>query len=402
MKRDDLSHSVRQRLKRYEPPYENHYGVVPAPPPEGAISTIEIADRCRAADRALITVEILASRMPDRWLVSRILPRREAVSSSAIENTNSTLDELLSVEEAGTAASPGAAAQVRDYARALDDLVPEAAKRGHAIFSVDLVRRLHRTTMRADAGYGDQPGELRNGVVWIGGTGDIAYSTFNPAPPGDVVACLEHTMAYMRCEGMQIMHQPLLTRMAIAHAHFEAVHPFKDGNGRVGRLLLPLMMAAEGTIPLYLSPYIEAHKDAYYASLKAAQRREVWHALVGFLADAVVGTVGEVLDTQKALEELRRIWEARRKFRRGSASSRALDLLPHYPVLTAPRLASLLTVTPAAARIAIDQLTEVRILTEKTGYRTNRIFAASEVLTIINRPFGATPVLPGANDWNGD
>lgn len=398
MKRDALSHAVRQRLKRYEPPYDNHYGVVPAQPLEGVISTIEVGARCRAADKALITVEVLASQLADPWLVSRILPRREAVSSSAIEHTNSTLDELLSDEEGGTMASHGAAAQVRDYALALEALVPEARARGPAIFTVVLVQRLHRATMKGDAGYKDEPGAFRTGVVWIGGTGDIAYSTFNPAPPDEVAACLEQSMAYMRCAGVQLMHQPLLTRMAIAHAHFEAVHPFKDGNGRVGRLLLPLMMAAEGTIPLYLSPFIEAHKDAYYASLKAAQQREVWHELVGFLADAVVGTVAELRETQKALEALRRIWEKRRKFRSGSASMRALDLLPHYPVLTAPRLSRLLTVTPAAARIAVDQLTDAGILTERTGYRTNRIFAASEVLTIINRPFGEAPVLPGVDD----
>jgi Fic family protein len=100
--------------------------------------------------------------------------------------------------------------------------------------------------------------------------GDIAYSTYNPTPPADIAACLEDTMKYMRCESMQAMYQSFIVRVPVAHAHFEAVHPFRDGNGRVGRLLLPLMMAAEGMIPIYLSPYIEAHKTAYYDSLKAA------------------------------------------------------------------------------------------------------------------------------------
>src|ERR1700674_4397385 len=121
--------------------------------------------------------------------------------------------------------------------------------------------------------------------------------------------------------------------MAVAHAHFEAVHPFRDGNGRVGRLLLPLMMAAEGHIPLYLSPYIEANKVAYYASLKAAQQRLDWHEAIGFLADAIVGTTHELLATRDALAALRDRWRERRKFRRGSAALEALDVLPHYPVL---------------------------------------------------------------------
>jgi len=395
MKRDNLSHSVRQRLKRYPPPFDAHYGVVPAPPPEDIVSTLDIRDRCRAADKALTTVEILASKLPDPWRVSRILPRREAVSSSAIENTNSTLDELLAIEETNAFGRSGAAIQVRDYALALDALMPQARQQGPAIFTTELAGRLHRAVMQGDAGYAGEPGALRRQVVWIGGRGDIAYSTYNPTPPEDVARCLEEAMAYMRGEGMQALHQPLPTRMAIAHAHFEAVHPFKDGNGRVGRLLLPLMMAAEGTVPLYLSPYIEARKEAYYAALKAAQQREAWSEIIGFMADAVVGTVEELLATQQALAELRAIWGERRRFREGSASRRALELLPHYPVLTASRLSSLLRVTPPAARTAIEQLVEAGVLAEKTGYRKNRIFAAPEVLTIFNRPFGEAPILPG-------
>jgi Fic family protein len=98
LRRNDLSHDVRQRLTRYSAPFDAHYGVVPAAPPEHAVSTMEIRARCEAAERALATIETLASTLPASWLVSRILSRREAVSSSAMENTNSTLDELLSVK----------------------------------------------------------------------------------------------------------------------------------------------------------------------------------------------------------------------------------------------------------------------------------------------------------------
>jgi Fic family protein len=237
------------------------------------------------------------------------------------------------------------------------------------------------------------PGELRSRVVWIGGR-DIAYSTYNPTPPDDIAACLEETMRYLRCEGMQAMQQGLIVRMAVAHAHFEALHPFRDGNGRVGRLLLPLMMAAEGHAPLYLSSYIEAHKAAYYASLKAAQQRLEWHEAVGFVADAIVGTVNELLATRAALSTLRDLWRARRKFRRESAALRAIDVLPHYPVLTIRRLADILDVSIPSATQAIGQLVEAGILGERTGYVRNRVFAATEALSIINRPFGETPILP--------
>ena len=394
MKRDELSHAVRQQLKRLPEPFQAHYGVVPLPPPEDGVIVNQAGRKLSEADAALAKVETLATELKDPWLISRILPRREAVSSSSIEGTNSTLDELLSIEETSSEESSDAAIQVRDYALALDVFVPRAREKKAEIFTTGLVQDLHRIVMRGDSDYKDKPGDLRTRVVWIGGSGNIAYSTYNPAPPEDIATCLEETMTYMRCEGMQAMTQNLIVRMAVAHSHFEAVHPFRDGNGRVGRLLLPLMMAAEGRMPLYLSPYIEAHKSAYFASLKAAQQRLEWHEAAGFIADAVTGSANELIVTREALSKLAELWRARRKFRQGSAAANALDVLPHYPVLTVKRLSDILKVSVPAATQAVDQLVEAAILTERTGYARNRIFAAGEALTIINRPFGETPVLP--------
>jgi Fic family protein len=395
MKRDHLAHAVRERLKRLPPPFAAHYGVVPLPPPEDAVAVAPVQRRHSEATAALARVQTLAAELEDPYLVSRILPRREAVSSSAIEGTNTTLDELLSVEETGDSEASDAALQVREYALALDALVPRAREKKHGIFTTDLVQDLHRTVMRDDKDYQDTPGELRSGVVWIGGP-DIAYSTYNPTPPDDIAGCLEQTMDYMRCEDMQAVQQDLIVRMAVAHAHFEAVHPFRDGNGRVGRLLLPLMMAAEGHVPLYLSPYIEAHKNQYYASLKAAQQRLEWHEAVGFISDSIAGTVNELVVTRDALTKLRALWQARRKFRAESAAMRALDVLPHYPVLTIRRLADILRVSVPAATQAIEQLMAADILQERTGYARNRVFTADEALSIINRPFGETPLLPNS------
>jgi hypothetical protein len=133
---------------------------------------------------------------------------------------------------------------------------------------------------------------------------------------------------------------------------------------------------------------------AYYEALKAAQQRHFWREMIGFVADAVTGSVTELLATRKALQDLRTIWLSRRRFRASSAAMRALDLLPHYPVTTVGRLAALLDLSDAQAALAVRQLMRVEILTERTGYRRNRLFAATEALSIINRPFGAEPVLP--------
>lgn len=402
MKRADLAPALIVRLKRYPAPHDSHYGVVPLPPPAEPPTILGLRDRYEAAIGALARLETLSAELGNGWLVSRLLTRREAVTSSAIEGTNSTLDELLVVEEAAEEdATPRqrAADQVRDYAKALERLVPEARQQGTTIFTDKLISRLHAAVMQADPDFRGIPGQIRDTVVWIGPPGSgIAYSTYNPVPPEDVSRCLEESLAYMRGEADALLPPSIITRMAVAHAHFEAVHPFTDGNGRVGRLLLPLLMAADGHTPVYLSPYIEAHKPDYYEALKATQQRLEWPEMIGFVADAITATVAELDETRKALARLRTIWEARRRFRANSASLRALDVLPSYPVITMGRLASLLDVTFPAASTAIVQLQEVGILRERTGYQRNRIFAAEEVLTVINRPFGEAPVLPGDAD----
>lgn len=394
MRRDDLRQEVRERLKRLPAPFDAHYGIVPLPPPDDALSIVPIRARHDAATAALSRIDTLAAELRDPYLVSRVLTRREAVSSSSIEGTNSTLDELLSAEETEDDTTTAATRQVRDYALALDRLLPLARERGPDIFTLSLLRELHRTVMRGDERYDDEPGEIRTRVVWIGSARDIAYSTYNPTPPDDIQRSLQDTLAYMRDEALQSMQQSLLTRLAVAHAHFEAVHPFRDGNGRVGRLLLPLMVAAEQHVPLYLSPYIEAHQAHYVEALKAAQQRLDWAEMTGFICDAIVGTEAELMQTRRALRTLASQWRVRGGFRKNSAAERALDLLPHYPVLTAKRLAALLGVTFAAASRGLAQLAEARIAVEKTGHARNRIFVAPEALSIINRPYGSEPLLP--------
>lgn len=392
MKRSLLAARVRERLERLPPPYDNHYGVVPAPPPEESIDLRSIARRHAAAIGAIAKVDTLAAQtIGASYLLSRISTRREAVSSSAIEGTNSTLDELLAVEETADDGSQNAARQVRAYALSLEGVLLEVVKAKHSAFSLDLILRLHAEVMKDDPDNRNEPGCLRTGVVWIGGRGDIANSTWNPPPPQLVTPCLLATVDYLRNEGMQQMTQDLVTRMAIAHAHFEVIHPFRDGNGRVGRMLLPLMMAADERAPLYLSPYIEANKSAYYEALKDAQQRLRWETFIGFLSDAIVGTVDEAMTTWKALEHLRDRWLRRRRFRKGSAALRALDLLAHFPVITTARLAEELSVSIQQATNAVAQLEAAGVLRERTGYARNRVFAAEEALAIVNRPFGEEP-----------
>jgi Fic family protein len=395
MRRADLTEAVRKTLERYPAPHDAHYGVVPLAPPTGPVNLKSVSGSHALGMKALIKADKIAGTLPHHFALSRILVRQEAVNSSSIDGTHSTLDAELEAEEADDSSDTDpATAQVRDYALALERAMRVVSEHGRDAFTIDLVEDLHRAVMAGDPDYKDIPGEPRTKVVWIGGR-SIEHSQFNPPPPRRVGQCLDDHIRYLRDDGMQQLQQSIILRIGVAHAHFEAVHPFRDGNGRVGRLLIPLIMAADGHAPLFLAPYIALNKSRYVEGLKAAQQRLDYAPIVNFIADAVIATVREAELSIDALRQLPLIWSNRReKFRKGSAAQRALDLLIGFPVVTARRLAGELGVTYAAANKGIAQLVEANILSEHTGRARNRIFVAREVRRIYNRPFGDEPDLP--------
>lgn len=390
MKREYLIPTVRKRLTRYPPPYDSHYGVVPMRPTEDAIALgaarASHADALSAIGRA----DALAKSYPEHFLLSRVLVRQEAVKSSAIEGTHSTLDELLEVEDAYNEANGvpkeqnPQALQVRGYALALEHALDQVERNRYDAFSIGLIRDLQRAVMADDPNYKYVPGEIRTNVVWIGGF-HISNSQYNPSPPAMISASLVEHIDYLRCEGMQALNQSIITRLAVAHAHFEAIHPFSDGNGRVGRLLLPLMLTADGHTPLYLAPYIAHNKSDYINGLKSAQQKLDFVPLIDVLSKAIIATVELAERAHIDLMLLYANWRDRRKWRKHSAAAKALDLLPGFPILTAARLSQIICVSAPSANAAMKQLAEAKILEERTGYKRNRIFAATEVLEIFNR-----------------
>jgi len=394
MRRATLTESVRRRLERLPPPFDAHYGVVPSAPSEEPIDISAAVGAHHIAMKAIQKADRISGSLPNHFLLSRILVRQEAINSSSIEGTHSTLDAVLEAEEAGEEGNADAGTGlVRDYAAALEHTLALIERDRRQGFTLELIQDLHRNLMTGDPDYKDTPGELRTRVVWIGGKG-IEHSAFNPPSPVRMRQCLEEHIAYLRTDGLQQVQQSIIVRLAIAHAHFEAVHPFRDGNGRLGRLLIPLMMAADEHAPLYLSPYINANKPRYADGLKAAQQRLDYAPLVNLLSDAIIASVREAEQSVEALRQLKTVWLKRRKFRKNSAAERAVDLLTGFPVVTARRLSRELNITYAAANTGISQLAGAGILKEHTGHRRNRLFAAREVLRIFNRPFGDEPEIP--------
>ena len=383
-----LAPAVRDRLKRYPPPDDSHYGVVPLPPTQEAIPVGTAGPEHRAAMEALGRANALAAQHPSHFLLSRVLVRQEAVASSDIEGTHSTLDALLEVEETDDVEASDAEKQVRDYAISLEAALQDVESNGYDAFTIHTIEQLHEALMRGDSRFRSrhgQPGRFRRKQVRIGGR-DFASSIFNPPPHPDVLQCMTDHIAYLRSEGMQHMNQSIITQMAVAHAHFEAVHPFPDGNGRVGRLLLPLMLRAADHTPLYLAPYIAAFKTDYYDALRAAQQRLDYQPLISHLSKAISSTVEDSETAVRRLEGLRTEWLQRKKFRQNSAAQRMLDRLAWHPVVTTRTVERLLEASPAAARTAINQLAEAGILAERTGKMRYRVFQAREVLEIYKNP----------------
>jgi Fic family protein len=257
MNRNHLIPPLRERLRRFPPPLENYFGVVPFPPTEEAIAVGDAASDHYAATEALGRADALSREFPNHFLLSRVLVRKEAVASSDIEGTHSTLDALLEVEETDEEEASEADILVRDYAIALEAAITDVESNGYNAFTIHTVEKLHRALMRNDKDFlrrHGEPGEFRRKQVRIGGNG-FNDSIYNPPPHTEVLASMAGQISYLRSDGMQQLHQSIITQMAVAHAHFEAINPFPDGNGRVGRLLLPLMLCASGHVPLYLAPY---------------------------------------------------------------------------------------------------------------------------------------------------
>jgi Fic family protein len=391
-----LTAAVRARLVRLPAPLDAHFGVVPLAPSTDAIDLGPARSAHGMALASIGKADALASTNRHHFFLSRILVRQEAVASSAIEGTYSTLDHLLEVEAEDPAVQKQAdhdAKQVRSYALALERALGDVERNRYDALHVGMIRDLQREVMKDNPEYQKKylnlsPGQFRplHVIVHIGGGQDIARSIYNPPPSDYVPTCMDEHIAYLRCSGLQQLNQSIVTRMAIAHAHFEAVHPFPDGNGRTGRLLLPLMLAADGHTPLYIAPHIAAFKAEYINGLRAAQQRLDYAPLIEMLSNAIITAVDRAMDAHRELIGLLEDWHRRQKWRKNSTQLKSLDFLLGQPVVKIKGLAASLKVGEEAARTAIKQLVSAGILKERTGFKRNRVFAAEEVLEIYRRP----------------
>lgn len=389
MRRQDLSPERQQLLV----PLTSHpgaYGLVPPPTPLH-LSLSGLRGEITRAHEALGRLQAATAALPNRNLVTRTFDRREAVRSSQIEGTGSDVDDLYTYEATGSDAGlPTDVVVTLNYVKALEFGLQEVARQGASVLTTPFIQELHVRLMDGVQGYTDVPGRLRNRQNWIAGL-RIYDAKFVPPPPDRVPGCLEDLVCALQnlTQEESFLETPLVMRMAIAHAQFETIHPFMDGNGRVGRILLPLMLAAEGYPPVYLAGFLKANQEDYYETLGRVQLRGEWTEWVRFLATGVEVACRESIETATELTAILEKWKtavAGLSLRADAAVYRLPEFLIGTPVVTVNQVAKGLGVAFPAANRALIQLQDFGILDSVKEQKRNRVFVARSVIDVLDRP----------------
>jgi len=307
--------------------------------------------------------------------------RREAESSSRIEGTVTTLGQLLLFEvDARAPDVPPDAREVHNYVRALNFGLEKLPIRRLSLFGI---RELHQILLEDVRGQDFHPGRLRQTQVYIGRRGiPISEATFVPPPPEQVPPLLEQWAR----QHQESSHHPELVQIAVSHYLFEAIHPFEDGNGRIGRLLILLLLCERRLLNkplLYLSAYFERHREDYYHLLRAVSERGAWNEWLEFFVDAVIAQADEAVTKAHALSALRdrikqRILAAQPKAR--ATLLEFVDVLFRSPYLTSSSAARTSGLSAQVVNSYLKTLLRLGILEEITGHYHHRIYRAGEIL----------------------
>lgn len=378
MRPEQFGRAQRCHVARAEGGY---WAFVPPPLPPRLALDLDLVRRLSAADRALGLLAGAGRTLPNPHLLARTLLRREAVLSSRIEGTRASLSDLVLFEAGGTRDDRGDVAEVLNYVTAVGEVLDPDRR---LPLSLRLLREAHRTLLTGVRGGYATPGEFRRSQNWIGPPGclldDAAYV---PPPPERMWECLDPLEKYLHTE----RELPPLLAVACLHYQFEAVHPFLDGNGRVGRLLIVLLMIEWGLLPdplLDLSAYIEPRRDEYYARLLAVSTDGDWIGWVSFFLEAVEHQSADVVARAQRLQELRDEFRGRVATARSSGLLGVLvDALFDTPAMTISRAMALLEVTHRAARLNVEKLVELGLLDEVADRRRARFFLATDVLRAV-------------------
>ncbi|MCJ7594387.1 MAG: Fic family protein [Desulfobacterales bacterium] len=366
---------------------EKAQAFVPAPlPPRPPIDwTSELRSKFDQALLALGRLDSVSTLLPETSLFLYMYVRKEAVLSSMIEGTQSSLSDLLLFEldqEPGVPLDD--VREVSNYVAALDHglrLLEEGLP-----LSLRLFREIHGVLLTKGRGSNQTPGEFRRSQNWIGGTRP-GNAAFVPPPAADVLECMSKLELFLHD---QPEPTPVLLKAALAHVQFETIHPFLDGNGRLGRLLITLLLCEQKVLRapmLYLSLYFKTHRQYYYELLNNVRLNGDWEAWLDFFAEAVSVTATQAVETAQHLLDLSN--QDRDKIRGlGRAAASTLQVhraLMEHPIATSGLLVEKTGITPATVNKALGHLEQLGIVRELTAQKRNRLFSNAGYVEIMSR-----------------
>jgi Fic family protein len=358
---------------------------VPAPlPPEPPLElTGDLGDLAQVAALALGRLDGVSAMVPDPQLFLYSYIRKEALLSSQIEGSQSTLSDLLQHEAGG---SPGAptddVAEVSTYIKALESGL--ARLREGLPLSLRLICEIHAILLSGGRGHRMAPGEFRRSQNWIGGSRP-GNARFVPPPPDRLMDCLGPWEKFLHGDPVRV--NPLV-KAALAHVQFETIHPFLDGNGRLGRLLITFIFCAENVLAqplLYLSLYFKENRDRYYDLLQRVRVEGCWEEWLKFFFTGVRETAESAVSTTRRLLALFESDRARAGAAKGAATViRLHDHLRTHPHISAAGITKSLEITVPTAQAAINELVKAGILRELTGGTYNRRYVYAAYLNILS------------------
>jgi Fic family protein len=366
-----------ERVSAFVPP--------PLPPGPGALDLTSLQAILAEANQSVGRLDGITSALPDLKLFLYSYVRKEAVLSSQIEGTQSSLSDLLLYENAETPGVPlDDVQEVSNYVAALNHGLKRM--RGGFPLSLRLIREIHEVLLSKGQGSHAQPGQFRRSQNWIGGTrpGNAAYV---PPPPEYVTDCMGQLETFIHLEASSL---PLLVRAGLVHAQFESIHPFLDGNGRVGRLLITFMLCAEEVLRepvLYLSLFLKKHRRLYYDQLNGTRGDEGWTAWLDFFLQGVRDTANQAARTASSIDKLFRTDKEKIElFGRGTASALLIYRYAQAnPLLSIRSAAREMKVSFPTASAAVMRMAEAGILQEASGKRRGRLFVYGKYLDVLNR-----------------
>ncbi|RKH08260.1 Fic family protein [Corallococcus sp. CA053C] len=363
---------------------------VPQPlPPAPPIDVLGLLDRLSRAERALGRLDGITMLLPRQELFLYMYVRKEAVLSSQIEGTQSTLSDLLRFETEAQEGQP--VDDIREVSNYVDAMMYGLERLKELPLSLRLIREMHARLLQSGRGGTKDPGEFRRSQNWIGGTrpGNALYV---PPPVTELDDCLGALENFMHEEQSRL---PALIKAGLLHVQFESIHPFLDGNGRIGRLLVTLYLCVQGVLRkplLYLSLYLKTRRADYYRLLQEVREQGAWEAWLEFFLEGVEETANQAFEAATRIIELfkhDREHITAESERAGSAL-RVHELLQTQPYLTSNQLVERTGLTAPTVNAALADLERLGIVEEVTGRKRGRVFAYRGYLAILNE--GTTPL----------